>query len=158
MSIFTPQRGANNPECLTTDERRSVVEILRGLRSKHPKLDMPEGMINEFLTPPSSPDHCIFAQTTHTLSADFKTRVEPCQFGGDPDCSRCGCMASMGLAAVGNRKLVGSLTAGQIFWASTAIGRQVVRAENALRNLVTQDHAGNNRSTAPAEDLLKVLD
>ena len=123
MSIFTPQRGAANIECLTADERRSLVEALLRLRHDHPKLDMLEGMIKEFLSPPVSPDRCIFAQTTHTLSADFTTRVEPCQFGGDPDCSQCGCIASMGLSAVGHQKLVGPITAGHIFWASTAIGR-----------------------------------
>jgi len=93
-------------------------------------------MIKEFLSPPASPDRCIFAQTTRTLSADFRTRVEPCQFGGDPDCSRCGCMASMGLAAVGHRKFVGPITAGQVFWISAAIGGYVSRSENALRQLV----------------------
>jgi MoaA/NifB/PqqE/SkfB family radical SAM enzyme len=138
MSIFTPQRGANDVECLTFDERRSVVEILLRARRDYPKLDMREGMIKEFLTPPVSPDRCIFAQTTRTLSADFKTRVEPCQFGGDPDCSRCGCFASMGLAAVGNHKLVGPLTAGHIFWTSSAIGNYVRRGENTLRRLVSR--------------------
>ena len=111
MSIFTPQRGAANAECLTPDHRRTVVETLLRIRQGRPKLDMPVGVIKEFLSPPVSPDRCIFAQTTLTLSADLKTRVEPCQFGGDPDCSRCGCMASMGLAAVGNRKLFGPITA-----------------------------------------------
>ena len=77
MSIFTPQRGAANVECLTADERRSVVEILLRVRREQVKLDMREGMIKEFLSPPASPDRCIFAQTTRTLSADFKTRVEP---------------------------------------------------------------------------------
>ena len=136
MSIFTPQRGAANVECLTADERRGVVETLLRLRRDQAKLDMPEGMVKEFLSPPASPERCIFAQTTRTLSADFTTRVEPCQFGGDPDCSRCGCMASMGLAAVGNKKLVGPLTAGHIFWTSNAIGRYVQRGENTLRQLV----------------------
>ena len=136
MSIFTPQRGATDVECLTSDERRTVVEILLRARRDYPKLDMREGMIKEFLTPPISPDRCIFAQTTRTLSADFKTRVEPCQFGGDPDCSRCGCFASMGLAAVGNHKLVGPVTAGHIFWTSNAIGGYVRRGENTLRRLV----------------------
>jgi hypothetical protein len=136
MSIFTPQRGAANVECITADERKHVVETLLRLRHDQPKLDMPEGMIREFLSPPTSPEHCIFAQTTRTLSADFTTRVEPCQFGGDPDCSRCGCMASMGLAAVGRHKLVGPLTAGHIFWTSNAIGRYVQRGENTLRQLV----------------------
>ena len=136
MSIFAPQRGAANVECLTADERRGVVETLLRLRRDQAKLDMPEGMVKEFLSPPASPERCIFAQTTRTLSADFTTRVEPCQFGGDPDCSRCGCMASMGLAAVGNKKLVGPLTAGHIFWTSNAIGRYVQRGENTLRQLV----------------------
>src|SRR5436305_4805947 len=60
MSIFTPQRGATNIECLTLEERRSVVETLLQIRRDQPKLDMLEGMINEFLTPPASPDRCIF--------------------------------------------------------------------------------------------------
>src|SRR2546428_5910721 len=132
MSIFTPQLGAANVECLTSGERSSVVETLLQLRRDQAKLDMPEGMIREFLSPPASPNQCIFAQTTRTLSADFKTRVEPCQFGGDPDCSRCGCIASMGLAAIGHRKLIGPLSAGHIFWASASMGRGVKRLESAL--------------------------
>src|SRR5207247_1057229 len=110
MSIFTPQRGAFDVECLDSGQRRTVVETLLRLRAEEPKLDMSEGVIREFLSPPASPDRCIFAQTTRTISADLRTRVEPCQFGGDPDCSRCGCVASMGLAAVGHQKLVGSIT------------------------------------------------
>jgi hypothetical protein len=143
MSIFTPQRGAANVECLTSAERNSVVETLLRLRQDQakldqPKLDMPEGMIREFLSPPASPDRCIFAQTTRTLSADFKTRVEPCQFGGDPDCSRCGCIASMGLAAVGHQKLIGPITAGHIFWTSLAIGRQVQRADERIQQFMNR--------------------
>jgi hypothetical protein len=53
----------------------------------------------------------------------LKTRVTPCQFGGDPDCTQCGCIASMGLAAVGNHKLAGVLPVRHIFNASLAIGR-----------------------------------
>ena len=162
MSIFTPQRGAANIECLTVDERRKVVEILRRIRRDQPKLDMPEPVINEFLAPPTSPERCIFAQTTQTLSADFTTRVEPCQFGGDPDCSRCGCVASMGLAAVGNRKLVGPITAGHIFWTSAAIGRYVVRGKNTLRQFVSRKREEPVRSrfhdTPSRKNLLKVLD
>jgi MoaA/NifB/PqqE/SkfB family radical SAM enzyme len=157
MSIFTPQRGAADVECLTADERKSVVETLLRVRRDHSKLDMREGMIKEFLTPPASPEHCIFAQTTRTLSADFTTRVEPCQFGGDPDCSQCGCFASMGLAAVGNHKLVGPLTAGHIFWTSNAIGRYVQRGENTLRRLVSRKQ-GTDVGVSPTKDLLKVID
>lgn len=160
MSIFTPQRGAANVECLTADERRSVVEILLRVRGDQRKLDMPEGMIKEFLSPPVSPDRCIFAQTTRTLSADFTTSVEPCQFGGDPDCSRCGCVASMGLAAVGHQKLVGPITAGHIFWTSAAIGRQVQRAGDILRQVVNRRQAKQGGEGHPDVSLnqLKVID
>ncbi len=122
MSIFTPQRGTNPIECLSTTERKQVVEDLRQLRQVFPKLDMPELLLNEFLSPPQSPAECIFARTTLSISADLKTRIGPCQFGGDPDCSRCGCMASMGLAAIGNYKVAGPLTAGSIFLASASLG------------------------------------
>jgi MoaA/NifB/PqqE/SkfB family radical SAM enzyme len=162
MSIFTPQRGAANVECLSADERKSVVETLLRARQDQPKLDMTAGMIKEFLSPPASPDRCIFAQTTRTLSADFTTRVEPCQFGGDPDCSRCGCIASMGLAAVGHRKLAGPITAGHIFWTSAAIGRRVRRAENMLRQLLNHKHGKLHRrrysGVARTRDLLKIID
>lgn len=161
MSIFTPQRGASSVECWTVDERRSVVETLLRVRQDQPKLDMTEGMIKEFLSPPSSPDNCIFAQTTRTFSADFKTPVEPCQFGGDPDCSRCGCIASMGLAAVGHRKLLGPITAGHIFWTSTAIGRYVRLGENMLQNLVNRNPGKlgkEHRHGVSGTDGLKVID
>jgi MoaA/NifB/PqqE/SkfB family radical SAM enzyme len=136
MSMFTPQRGASNVECLTVEERRGVVDMLLRMRRDQPKLDMREGMIKEFLSPPVSPERCIFAKTTLTLSADLKTRVEPCQFGGEPDCSRCGCIASMGLAAVGHQKLLGPVTAGHIFWASARIGHSVQAAQRTARQIV----------------------
>jgi MoaA/NifB/PqqE/SkfB family radical SAM enzyme len=162
MSMFTPQRGASDAECLTPEERNNVVEILLRIRQDERKLDMPEGMIREFLSPPVSPGRCIFAQTTRTLSADFKTRVEPCQFGGDPDCSRCGCIASMGLAAVGHQKLAGPITAGHIFWTSAAIGRYVQRVENRLQKLVKRkqrEGAREDRHGVPrTKDLREVMD
>jgi MoaA/NifB/PqqE/SkfB family radical SAM enzyme len=136
MSIFTPQHGATNVEYVTDDERRKVVELLLRMRRDRPKLDMPQRVIDEFLSPPASPNLCIFAQTTRTLSADFTTQVEPCQFGGDPDCSRCGCVASMGLAAAGHQRLLGPITAGHIFWTSAVVGRHVARGENTLRRLL----------------------
>jgi MoaA/NifB/PqqE/SkfB family radical SAM enzyme len=130
MSIFTPQRGTDPVECLSNEERRQVVAELLELRQAYPKLDMPERLLNEFLSPPRSPAECIFAKTTLSISADLKTRIGPCQFGGDPDCSRCGCMASMGLAAVGNYKVLGPVTAGNIFMASAALGSAWQRVKN----------------------------
>jgi MoaA/NifB/PqqE/SkfB family radical SAM enzyme len=122
FSLFTPQIGATGPEILTPEQRVYVVEDLRRLRGIYPKLNMPEGLLREILKPPSSPKDCIFARTTHTISADLKTKITPCQFGGEPDCSQCGCMASMALAAVGNYRVAGPLTAGHLYFASDKIG------------------------------------
>src|SRR6201995_820153 len=106
------------------------MEDLLRLRPLYPKLDMHESAIREIATPPRNPDECIFARTTHTISADLKTKITPCQFGGDPDCEQCGCIASMGLAAVGHHRVAGPLTAGHLFMASAKIGK-------AWRNLQT---------------------
>jgi MoaA/NifB/PqqE/SkfB family radical SAM enzyme len=161
MSIFSPQRGATDPEILSAEERRRVVEILSRLRESKPKLDMPALVIREFLRPPESPERCIFAQTTRSISADFKTPVVPCQFGGDPDCSQCGCLASMGLAAVGNHKLVGPVTLGDVMRTSQAIGGYVQRAGNWLREPMGSDlgpsDGGGFHGTNGSKDLLKVL-
>src|ERR1043166_816166 len=92
------------------------------LSKEFSKLDIPEGMIRQFTTPPSSPAEFVFALTTQTLSADLKTKVVPCQFGGNPDCGSCGCVASMGLAAIAAHKLGGVIPVGAIFKASVRIG------------------------------------
>jgi MoaA/NifB/PqqE/SkfB family radical SAM enzyme len=131
MSMFTPQVGAAGPEILTRRERLSAVEELLRLRLVYPKLDMREGLVREFLHPPASPEECIFAQTTHTISADLKSRITPCQFGGNPDCSQCGCVASMGLAAVGNYKLGFGITAGKVFRASASVSKAVRKLQRA---------------------------
>ena len=91
------------------------------LRRAYPKLDMPEVVIRQFASPPHSPQDCVFALTTQTLSADLKTRITPCQFGGNPDCASCGCIASMGLASVAAHKLGGILSVGSIFKAKPAV-------------------------------------
>jgi MoaA/NifB/PqqE/SkfB family radical SAM enzyme len=124
FSLFTPQRGATGPEILTAVQRREVMNELLRLRVLYPSLDMPEAVIREIATPPKSPAECVFARTTHTISADLKTKVTPCQFGGDPDCAQCGCIATLGLAAVGHYRVAGALTAGHLFKASDTIGRR----------------------------------
>lgn len=122
MSIFTPQRGDSPVEVLTPAQRARVIAELLVLRREFHKLDMAEGLIREFEHPPSSPDECIFARTTHTISADLKTKIQPCQFGGDPDCTQCGCVASMGLAAVGRYRLGGLIPLKHIMSVSARIG------------------------------------
>jgi sulfatase maturation enzyme AslB (radical SAM superfamily) len=129
FSIFTPQVGESLPEILTPAERSQVIADLTSLRKSHLKLDMPLEMLRQFSTPPASPKDCIFAQTTTTISADLSTFITPCQFGGNPDCSQCGCAASMGLAAVGDHKLAGFMPIKPIFDLSLRIGRARSKAE-----------------------------
>ena len=123
FSLFTPQIGDRLPEILTAEERARAIADMLTLRKNFPKLDMPEGLIRQFATPPADPSECVFALTTRTLSADLKTKIVPCQFGGNPDCSSCGCIASMGLAAVAAHKLGGVIPVGAIFRSSIRIGQ-----------------------------------
>jgi MoaA/NifB/PqqE/SkfB family radical SAM enzyme len=123
FSIFTPQIGDRLPEILSPEERTLAIEEMLTLRKLFPKLDMPEGLIRQFAKPPRSPEECVFALTTQTISADLKTKVVPCQFGGNPDCSSCGCVASMGLAAVAAHRIGGLIPVGAIFNASIKVGR-----------------------------------
>ncbi len=132
FSLFTPQRGAIDPEILSPTQRTAVMNEFRLLRPLYPKLDMHDIVIDEIATPPSSPAECIFARTTETISADLTTRITPCQFGGDPDCSQCGCIASMGLAAVGHHKVIGGLTAGHLFNASDKVGKEWRKLQKLL--------------------------
>lgn len=132
FSLFTPQRGAVEPEILTPEQRISTVNDLLKLRKQFPILDMDESLILEMLTPPRSPKECIFARTTKTISADLKTVITPCQFGGEPDCAQCGCIASMGLAAVGHHRVVGGLTAGRLFMMSDEIGQAWRKASSSF--------------------------
>jgi sulfatase maturation enzyme AslB (radical SAM superfamily) len=131
FSLFTPQIGDCLPEMLTPEQRRAAIEDLLQLRREYPKIDMAEGLIRQFSQPPHSPEECVFALTTKTISADLKTAVTPCQYGGNPDCASCGCVASMGLAAVAAHKLGGVIPVGAIFKASLGIGRFLGRRADA---------------------------
>lgn len=135
FSIFTPQMGDQMPEILTPAERAQVIRDLMELRRIFPKLDMPEGMIRQFAQPPHSPADCVFSLTTQTLSADLRTKVTPCQYGGQPDCGQCGCIASMALAAVAAHKLGGFIPVGAIFKASIKIGQAWPKPAEAPRPL-----------------------
>ena len=150
MSLFTPQIGAVGPEILTPAQRKSVIDELQRLYPLYSKLELNDAMIRELRQPPRSPEECIFARTTTSISADLKTRVTPCQFGGNPDCSQCGCIASVGLAAVGHHKLVLGLTAGMVMKGSQRVGAGMER----LRSLKRPSH--KRRSPSPPEKLVVI--
>ena len=140
FSLFTPPRGDRLPEILSQEQRRRVVEELTELKARYPKMDVALRVLQHYLDPPKSPDDCIFALTTQTISADLRSPITPCQFGGDPDCAQCGCMASAVLSAVGAYKVAGPVTAGMLFKASHRIGKIV----------------GARRRPLPAPDLVTI--
>jgi MoaA/NifB/PqqE/SkfB family radical SAM enzyme len=125
FSLYTPQIGEALPEILTPHDRERAVAALMSLRTKYPKIGMTEGLLKKYAKPPQSPDECVFAQTTSCISADFEHRITPCQFGGNPDCSQCGCIASAGLAALGAHRLPGGIRVGAVFETSLKIGRAI---------------------------------
>jgi sulfatase maturation enzyme AslB (radical SAM superfamily) len=131
FSLFTPQVGAKDEEILSPQERIEVLDELAGLRPRFPKLYLPDQMIEGFRHPPQSPAECIFARTTLSITADLKSRITPCQLGGNPDCTQCGCIASAGLKAVGDHRLLGLVSIRSLFNASEQIGRA---ASNWLGN------------------------
>jgi MoaA/NifB/PqqE/SkfB family radical SAM enzyme len=124
-SLYTPQIGEVSDERLTPENRRDVVATMLALRQRYSKIELPKGMIEVYAEPPQSPEDCIFARVTHSVSADLTTRITPCQFGGNPDCASCGCVASAGLAAVGRYKVGGVVPIDHIFDASIKVGRGV---------------------------------
>jgi MoaA/NifB/PqqE/SkfB family radical SAM enzyme len=132
VSLYTPQIGEVADEVLLPEDRERVVAALMTLRRQFPKLAMPEGLIRQYVEPPISPEDCVFAQTTSCVSADFEHRITPCQFGGTPDCSQCGCIASAGLSAVAAHRLAGGIRVGAIFQTSLKIGR-AMRARRERR-------------------------
>src|SRR5262245_3981227 len=127
FSLFTPQIGEEAEEILAADEREAVLQELARLRPRFPKLHLPDVVLNGYRRPPQSPDECIFARTTLSVTADLQARITPCQFGGNPDCSQCGCIASAGLKAIGEFRLLKVLPVKSIFFASSRIGQTVAK-------------------------------
>jgi MoaA/NifB/PqqE/SkfB family radical SAM enzyme len=154
VSLYSPQQGENTPEMLTMEERQRVARELPGLRERYPKLLMNSGIGQALLEPPKNPQECLFSKMSTNLSADLTTRVEPCIFGGTPDCSQCGCVASAGLHHVQQRKILGPLTIGHLVRSSTAIG--------TLMNRLRTDSAKPSRwngvpnVSSSASDLVRI--
>lgn len=127
VSLYTPQIGEESAEKLTLENREFIARELPRLAKKYPKLLMTEGVAATFLKPPNNPGDCLFAKMSANYSADFKTRVEPCIFGGQPDCSQCGCAISSGLHWVRDVKVAGPLRVGHFVGGSIGIGRMMNR-------------------------------
>jgi MoaA/NifB/PqqE/SkfB family radical SAM enzyme len=130
VSLYTPQVDEESPERLTPQDRERIAAELPPLTRKYSKLLIPEGMARAFVSPPSNPKSCVFSKMSVNYSADLQSRVEPCVFGGNPDCSQCGCSISSALHWIQQEKIAGPLRVGHLVTASLAVGSAV----NQLRS------------------------
>jgi sulfatase maturation enzyme AslB (radical SAM superfamily) len=124
FSLLTPQEGNQSEERLDAHDRRVALRELSRLPRRFPKVYLPAAVLDGYYHPPDSPQECIFAQVTNCVSADLTTRITPCQFGGRPVCSECGCIASAGLASIGRYKIAGFIPVSKIFALSRQLGER----------------------------------
>ena len=127
VSLYTPQTGEQSPEMLTPDDRSALAGELPSLAKRYPKLVFSEGIGRAFLHPPESPQDCIFSRMSANYSADLRSRVEPCIFGGAPDCSQCGCAISGGLHYIRTLPVAGPLKIGHLVRGSIRTGLWINR-------------------------------
>jgi len=121
-SIYTPQIGEDSPQMLTPAQRQDLITQLPNLGRRYPALLMNDGIARAFASPPANPEQCIFSRMSVNYSADLQTQVQPCFFGGQPDCRQCGCAVTAGLHWVGTRRLLGPIRASHVMKASIAVG------------------------------------
>jgi len=154
VSVYTPQIGEQSPEVLTPDDRAALARELPRLKPRYPKLLFNEDLAKAFLSPPANPEDCLFAKMSANYSADLQSRVEPCVFGGSPDCSQCGCAISSGLHWVRTVKVAGPLKVDHFIGTSLRVGRFV----NRLRSDSVEPSRWNSGAKPPARsrDLLQI--
>lgn len=123
VSVYTPQIGEQSPERLRQSDRETLARELPLLAKRYPKVLFNANLAEAFLHPPKNPEDCVFARMSANYSADLSSRVEPCVFGGAPDCSQCGCAISSGLHWVRTVKLAGPLRVDHLMQSSMNMGR-----------------------------------
>ncbi|MGH9470356.1 MAG: radical SAM protein [Terriglobia bacterium] len=128
FSLYTPQAGEQTEERLDADDRSRAITEIAELSGPFPKIQATRQMIEGFLRPPQTPEGCVFAQITTCVSADLTTRITPCQLGGRPVCSECGCLASAGLTGLGRYKLGGFVQVSDLLAWSSRVGKAVSHA------------------------------
>ena len=123
VSLYSPQIGEDSPEMLSAADRERVARELPALGRRYPKLLFTEGVARALLHPPTDPGDCLFSKMSVNYSADLRTLVEPCIFGGSPDCSQCGCSATSAFHSMRQFPLLGPVKIGHFVAASIAVGR-----------------------------------
>ena len=132
VSLYSPQLGESSAEILSEKDRALAADELFRLGRRYPKL-LAGRVSQAFRTPPANPRECLFSKMSVNYSADLGTRVEPCIFGGTPDCSQCGCVASAGLQGAEATKLVGSLKIRHLVRGSMAVGALMNRMRDRVQ-------------------------
>jgi MoaA/NifB/PqqE/SkfB family radical SAM enzyme len=140
VSLYTPQIDEESPEKLTPEDRLVVARELPLLAKRYPKFLMNEGVARAFLQPPQNPADCLFSKMSANYSADLQTRVEPCVFGGSPNCRECGCAASSGLHWIREVQVAGPLKVRHFINSSIGVGSFV----NRLRRRVQKPSRWNS--------------
>jgi MoaA/NifB/PqqE/SkfB family radical SAM enzyme len=148
VSVYTPQVGEQAPEILTPEQRVTLAEQLPSLAARYRKLLFNKGLAKAFVRPPKNPADCVFAKMSANYSADLETRVEPCVFGGNPDCSQCGCAISSGLHWIRGERVVGPLKVDHFIQNSVRIGLLA----NRLRSRAARPSRWNAGSIPPASE------
>jgi sulfatase maturation enzyme AslB (radical SAM superfamily) len=127
VSIYSPQKDEQTAEMLNTQDRRNLLAELLSVKKRSPKLLINEGIAQALAAPPANPDQCLFSKMSVNYSADLATRVEPCVFGGTPDCSQCGCAISSGLHWLKSVPVVGPLKMDHVVRGSMTVGSVMQR-------------------------------
>ena len=154
VSVYTPQVGEQSLEMLTSDDREVMARQLPSLSQQYPKLLVTEGMARAFIHPPSNPDDCLFSKMSANYSADLQSRVEPCVFGGEPDCSQCGCAISSGLHWIRTIKLAGPVKIDHFVRGSIGVGLLMNRLRSrSIRPSRWHSRAAGQKSRA---DLVQI--
>ena len=113
ISLYTPQIGELSTERLTKADRDRVIADLSRMRKNYSKLQMLDGMLKVYATPPDSPETASSRRPPSATRPISSGKITPCQFGGKPDCQNCGCIASAGLEAIGRHRLKGGIPVGK---------------------------------------------
>jgi MoaA/NifB/PqqE/SkfB family radical SAM enzyme len=149
VSLYTPQNGEESPERLTLEDRETVARLLPPLGPPYPKFLMHRGLAESFLHPPRNPSDCLFAKMSANYSADLQTRVEPCVFGGVPNCAECGCIASTGIHWIRSVKIAGPLRVGHFVGGSVGVGSLVSRMRRGAEKPSRWGRGGPHKNTKP---------
>jgi MoaA/NifB/PqqE/SkfB family radical SAM enzyme len=152
VSVYTPQVGEDTPERLLPDDRATLTSALPPLAKRYPKLLMTPGIAAAILEPPKNPQECLFAKMSTNYSADLQSRVEPCIFGGTPDCSQCGCVISVGLHHAQSVKVAGPLKIGHLVKGSVEIGSML----NCVRNAGSPSRWAGRAAKSKAKELIQI--